>query len=457
MSDGANAICWGTASGGSGIPCSTITAKGALITGTAPSTPTALGVGTNGQILIADSACATGLKWGPNTSGTVSAATPTVQGIVFGKQDCGTAYPDTAWNYSAYGIGAGEIFGQFNNANGTVALGNFSMQCGMACFQIAAGYCSAWCALAESCGVAIGYQAGAISCGVRTGGALEGQNVYVGSQAGCDACGGGNTLLGSQSGKFVTGECNTHVGYLSGTYFSALCSGAILCENVSVGVRTLSSLGTVASVTSTGNVAIGDEAGLTLQAGSYNIAIGWGSGVGSAAAAVNDNISIGRRAGLSLTTGSNNILLGCCAGTATGGVSGAITTASNRIVMGNSAHTCAQIQVAWTTTSDVRDKALDPAGVPYGLLFVEKLEPIAYRWCDRCTNEVTDEKLRYGFSAQNVRSLEGDDPVIVSDDNEEKLMITDQHLLPVLVNAIKELSERNRLLEERIAHLEDKL
>jgi hypothetical protein len=135
-------------------------------------------------------------------------------------------------------------------------------------------------------------------------------------------------------------------------------------------------------------------------------------------------------------------------------VSGILVNASNRIVMGNSAHTCAQIQIAWTTTSDVRDKALDPAGVPYGLLFVENLEPIAYRWCDRNTDAITDEKLRYGFSAQNIRELEGEDPVIVSDDNPDKLMITDQHLLPVLVNAIKELSEKNRVLEARITALE---
>jgi len=170
----------------------------------------------------------------------------------------------------------------------------------------------------------------------------------------------------------------------------------------------------------------------------------------------NCNTLLGANAGTALTSGSNNILIGCCAGTTTGGVSGALTTETNRIVMGNSAHTCAQIQIAWTTTSDVRDKALDPAGVPYGLLFVEQLEPIAYRWCDRCTNTITDEKLRYGFSAQNVRDLEGDEAVIVSDDNPEKLMITDQHLLPVLVNAIRELSERNKVLEERIAALEVK-
>ena len=29
---------------------------------------------------------------------------------------------------------------------------------------------------------------------------------------------------------------------------------------------------------------------------------------------------------------------------------------SNRIIMGNSDHTCAQIQVAWTAVSDCRDK-----------------------------------------------------------------------------------------------------
>jgi hypothetical protein len=118
--------------------------------------------------------------------------------------------------------------------------------------------------------------------------------------------------------------------------------------------------------------------------------------------------------------------------------------------MGNSAHTCAQIQIAWTTTSDIRDKALDPSGVPHGLPFVERIEPVAYRWCDRCTNEVTDEKLRYGFSAQNIRSLEGNNAVIVSDDNEDKLMITDQHLLPVLVKAIQELSAKVTELEAKL-------
>ena len=46
-----------------GIPKSTLTAKGALITAVTASNPTALPVGMDGQVLAADSDAATGLKW----------------------------------------------------------------------------------------------------------------------------------------------------------------------------------------------------------------------------------------------------------------------------------------------------------------------------------------------------------------------------------------------------------
>jgi hypothetical protein len=50
-----------------GIQPSTITGKGALITGTAVSTPAALAVGADGFVLVADSSVASGIKWATPT------------------------------------------------------------------------------------------------------------------------------------------------------------------------------------------------------------------------------------------------------------------------------------------------------------------------------------------------------------------------------------------------------
>ena len=50
------------------IPDSLLTTKGDLISATGASTPARLGVGTNGQVLTADSTQSTGLKWAANAS-----------------------------------------------------------------------------------------------------------------------------------------------------------------------------------------------------------------------------------------------------------------------------------------------------------------------------------------------------------------------------------------------------
>jgi hypothetical protein len=66
----ATGMKWAAVTGGSGIPATTVNAKGDLIAATADDTVTRLGVGTNGQVLTADSAEATGIKWAtPAASG----------------------------------------------------------------------------------------------------------------------------------------------------------------------------------------------------------------------------------------------------------------------------------------------------------------------------------------------------------------------------------------------------
>lgn len=64
-------LTWTTVSG-SGIPASLLDAKGDLLAATADNTAARLAVGTNGQVLTADSTQATGLRWATASAGTAS-------------------------------------------------------------------------------------------------------------------------------------------------------------------------------------------------------------------------------------------------------------------------------------------------------------------------------------------------------------------------------------------------
>ena len=225
-------------------------------------------------------------------------------------------------------------------------------------------------------------------------------------------------------------------------------------SNTAIGLDALSNNTTGISNTATGsgalrdnttginNTVIGRSALLFNTTGENNTVIGRSALVSNATG--NANTAIGLDALRDNTTGSNNIGIGFNSGRAASPF--LVITQSNRIVMGNNNHTDAYIRIAWTVTSDARDKTnFEP--VPHGLDFVNQLEPVAYQFrVDRESDETTG-KVRYGFKAQDILALEGDNPVVIDDEDPEHLKYKGEALVPILVNAIKELTARVEALE----------
>lgn len=84
-----------TWSNDSGISPTIVDAKGDLITATAADTPARVAVGTNGQVLTADSSAATGLTWTSPSSGSMtSLATGSLTGTTVTINSISSAYTD---------------------------------------------------------------------------------------------------------------------------------------------------------------------------------------------------------------------------------------------------------------------------------------------------------------------------------------------------------------------------
>ena len=247
----------------------------------------------------------------------------------------------------------------------------------------------------------------------------------------------------------TTGAHNTAVG----TY--ALDANTTADQNTSVGYGSLSDCTTGAN-----NTAMGDRAGENLTTGSSNTFIGHlAGGVGTVTGS--DNTTLGGSAGKNLSSGSNNLLLGHDAGLS-GSPGGPIDTESNEIVLGDENITAAHVQVDWTVASDKRDKT-DVEPMPMGLDFVNKLEPVTYKW-DKRSNYVEkgedfnhivpdgshkEDWLDVGFLAQDVEKLESEYGYNISDKSNLTTTLSDDgnqyglkynKFVPMLVKAVQELS-----------------
>ena len=144
-----------------------------------------------------------------------------------------------------------------------------------------------------------------------------------------------------------------------------------------------------------------------------------------------------------------------------------MTTESNRVCLGNDNITdlyCADTSIS---SSDQRDKT-DIANFTHGLDWVNKLQPKTYVW-DKRSWYGTEEnplgtpdgskkktKKHIGFLAQDVLAIEQADGFSSNADNMLTVNLTDdgnryglkyERMVPILVNAIKELSAKVTALE----------
>ena len=444
------------------------TGPGQVLASNGNATYAALGAGIDGQVLTADASAPLGVKWAaggggggatinmsflapitgtanPYTGGVVAVGINTASTTALGAvqlADTAATQAGVSASLAVTPLGAASTYIPFCDftAKGQLIVGS-----GAGTFAIeppgADGLALVACA---ACANGLTYASPLAAATPSTLGAFRGFASGVGgnlslggSSLGNIGAGVANTALGTQAAfTLTTGNGNTVVG-----------NGALALDttgscNVAVGVCALYS-----TVGGEGNTALGTGAGAVMTSGDFNVLVGFCAGDVVTTGCY--NIAIGANAmGTTSTTGCNNVLIGCTAG-------GNVTTQSNQIVIGggNSCTTgnvnggvtfvfgggCALYASAngtntWTAVSDQRLKE-NVADLALGLGFVEKLQPRTFDW-------KADGAHAAGFIAQEVAEVVDEhdaDYLHLVDRSNEHMGLSATTLIPVLVNAIKEL------------------
>ena len=189
------------------------------------------------------------------------------------------------------------------------------------------------------------------------------------------------------------------------------------------------------------NVAIGLKAGHNVTTGFSNVLLG--DEVAADLTTGSGNVLIGEHAAEDLTTGDNNICIGKEANVSS-------ATVSNTITLGNNSITALRCnQQSISSLSDGRDKT-EVEDLPLGLDFIDTLRPVKFKWDSRdgCGQDGSYEA---GFIAQDLQSAQStsnaDYLKMVMDDNPDRLEAAYGQLIPVLVQAIKDLKSEIETLK----------
>jgi hypothetical protein len=280
---------------------------------------------------------------------------------------------------------------------------------------------------------------------------------------------GYNISIGNQSG--VSGSRNIAIGtYARGECDSTASNNVVIGDFASyanTGVSYTVAVGGYCQANATNSIAVGYGSAVNLLAdysvsighvatihGANNIAIGRSSGVDSNNTVPSTgNIAIGA---LSNSVGTNSIVIGMGSRvTATNAILIGPNTSvgvANSVTLGSSSHTSYNMYTAqWTNISDIRDK-IEINTLDTGLSLINKLRPVKFKWNLRDGARVGDEDS--GFIAQEVLATVGTTTNsylrLVNTDNPEQLRLSTTYLIPVLVNAVNELTAELEILKREI-------
>ena len=301
------------ANGGTGS--TTLTANNVLL-GNGTSALQVVAPGTAGNVLTSN-----GTTWTSSAGASVSAATPTALGTVYGR----VSTANTNYSIGQYSLNSGSLTGTDNIAMGQSAL--FSNTSGYG--NLALGSTALYTNTTGVSNTATGYAAlqsnttasnnTAVGSAALYSNTTSGNNTAVGYNAlNANTTGTSNTAVGSVAlQNNTTGSNNSAFGWYS------------LILNSTGGSNTASGVFSMyANTTGSSNTAYGYQSLYTNTVNGNNTAVGRGALQNSDAA---DNTALGHSAGLSVTSGQQNTLIGRAAGNS--GTNN-LTTGSNNILIG---------------------------------------------------------------------------------------------------------------------------
>lgn len=299
------------------------------------------------------------------------------------------------------------------------------------------------------------------------------RNTFVGNETGYNNTAHGNTFMGDRAGYTnTTGGSNTFLGTTSGFNNTTGQDGVFVGSGAGV-----------SNTTAWGNTFVGTRAGqLTAGSSGYNVMLGYEAG--AHATSGHSNVYLGGQTGSYNSTGTNNVFLGHLAGFQNNGSNNVfigsdagkwtlgsdqliIASGSNTLLYGNFAS--GQLGIG---TSSLGSYALSVNGDAFAtgvwvssdrrykqnekpidgaLEKIHHVNGVSYQF--KKGKETNDRRFsegeQIGFIAQDLKKIF---PELVKEDGDGYMAVNYQGMIPVLVEAIKELSAEVAQLKTELAN-----